>query len=99
MEGNKDDAVKCLRIGKAAADAGDSARAVKFLSKAKRLDPSLPIDHLLDPLLNQDDPPSSSASSSSPQVPAAAATSVVSSGSIRGGSNRERWSEREEAEG
>ncbi|KAG8045013.1 hypothetical protein GUJ93_ZPchr0008g13785 [Zizania palustris] len=71
MEGNKDDAAKCLRIGKGALDAGDNARAVKFLSKAKRLDPSLPIDHLLNPLLNQDDPPSSAASSSSssPQVP------------------------------
>ncbi|KAG8051644.1 hypothetical protein GUJ93_ZPchr0001g32823 [Zizania palustris] len=71
MEGNKDDAAKCLRIAKDALDAGDSARAVKFLSKAKRLDPSLPIDHLLNPLLNQDDPPSAAASSSSssPQAP------------------------------
>lgn len=72
MEGNKDDAIKAMRIGKDALDAGDAARAVKFLSKAKRLDPSLPIDHLLNPLLNKDDPsssPASSSSSSAPQPP------------------------------
>uniref|UniRef100_R7W982 Chaperone protein dnaJ 49 n=1 Tax=Aegilops tauschii TaxID=37682 RepID=R7W982_AEGTA len=62
MDGNKDDAVKALRIGKDALDAGDTARALKFLSKAKRLDPLLPIDHLLNPLLNKDDPSSSPAS-------------------------------------
>ncbi|KAL4323263.1 hypothetical protein GQ457_11G017650 [Hibiscus cannabinus] len=46
MDGNKDDALKCLKIGKDALDAGDRARALKFLSKARRLDPSLPIDNL-----------------------------------------------------
>ena len=51
MEGNKDDAIKAMRIGKDALDGGDAARALKFLSKAKRLDPSLPIDHLLNTLL------------------------------------------------
>jgi len=68
MEGNKDDAVKALRIGKDALNAGDTARAIKFLSKAKRLDPSLPIDPLLNPLLSKDDP-SSPASSSAPHPP------------------------------
>ncbi|KAM0944897.1 putative DnaJ domain, Chaperone J-domain superfamily [Dioscorea sansibarensis] len=47
MDGNKDDALKCLRIGKAALESGDKGRALKFLSKARRLDPSLPIDELL----------------------------------------------------
>ncbi|KAK8637784.1 hypothetical protein V6N13_136244 [Hibiscus sabdariffa] len=46
MDGNKDDALKCLKIGKDALDAGDRSRALKFLSKARRLDPSLPIDNL-----------------------------------------------------
>ncbi|XP_062201570.1 chaperone protein dnaJ 49-like [Phragmites australis] len=72
MEGNKDDAAKCLRIGKDALDAGDRSRAIKFLSKAKRLDPSLPIDHLLSPLLSPEDDASSTSSaslSSSPQPP------------------------------
>ncbi|KAE8678781.1 Heat shock protein DnaJ isoform 2 [Hibiscus syriacus] len=47
MNGNKDDALKCLKIGKDALDAGDRARALKFLSKARRLDPSLPVDNFL----------------------------------------------------
>ncbi|XP_022755126.1 chaperone protein dnaJ 49-like [Durio zibethinus] len=47
MDGNKDDAFKCLKIGKEALDAGDRARALKFLTKARRLDPTLPIDNLL----------------------------------------------------
>nr|CAD1823655.1 unnamed protein product [Ananas comosus var. bracteatus] len=47
MDGNKDEAVKCLRIGKEALQSGDRARALKFLSKARRLDPSLPVDALL----------------------------------------------------
>ncbi|OEL19608.1 Chaperone protein dnaJ 49 [Dichanthelium oligosanthes] len=74
MEGNKDDAVKCLRIGKGAIEAGDRPRAIKFLSKAKRLDPFLPIDDLLAPLLNpQDDSPASSSSSPPPPPPPQAA--------------------------
>ncbi|CAL1359232.1 unnamed protein product [Linum trigynum] len=47
MDGNKDDALKCLRIGKDALASGDRARAAKFFSKAGRLDPSLPIDDLM----------------------------------------------------
>ncbi|PKI75734.1 chaperone protein dnaJ 49-like [Punica granatum] len=50
MEGNKDDAIKCLKIGKDALDVGDRARALKFLTKARRLDPSLPVDDLLSKL-------------------------------------------------
>ncbi|KAG7984407.1 hypothetical protein I3843_04G159800 [Carya illinoinensis] len=47
MDGNKDEALKCLRIGKAALEGGDRARALKFVNKARRLDPSLPVDDLL----------------------------------------------------
>ncbi|KAI4335746.1 hypothetical protein L6164_014358 [Bauhinia variegata] len=47
MDGNKDDALKCLQIGKEALEAGDRARALKFVTKARRLDPSLPVDDLL----------------------------------------------------
>ncbi|XVE71440.1 hypothetical protein DITRI_Ditri10aG0150200 [Diplodiscus trichospermus] len=47
MDGNKDDALKCLKIGKEALDGGDRARALKFLTKARRLDPTLPLDNLL----------------------------------------------------
>lgn len=47
MDGNKDEAQKCARIGKEALDAGDMSRALKFLTKAQRLDPTLAIDDLL----------------------------------------------------
>ncbi|CBI28183.3 unnamed protein product, partial [Vitis vinifera] len=42
MDGNKDEALKCLKIGKDALEAGDRARALKFVTKARRLDPNLP---------------------------------------------------------
>ena len=47
MEGNKDNALKCLRIGKQAMEVGDRSRALKFISKARRLDPILLVDDLL----------------------------------------------------
>ncbi|ERN00376.1 hypothetical protein AMTRI_Chr05g71970 [Amborella trichopoda] len=66
MDGNKDAALKCLKIGKEALDSGDKARAFKFLTKARRLDPSLPIDDLLSTLDEScDQPPPDSANSSS----------------------------------
>lgn len=63
MDGNKDDALKCLKIGKDAIGAGDRSRALKFLEKARRLDPSLPIDDLLSDLNKQsaEDSPGSTA--------------------------------------
>ncbi|KAI9125691.1 hypothetical protein K1719_003109 [Acacia pycnantha] len=47
MEGNKDDALKSLKIGREALESGDRARALKFVTKARRLDPTLPVDDLL----------------------------------------------------
>ncbi|XP_020572481.1 chaperone protein dnaJ 49-like [Phalaenopsis equestris] len=47
MDGNKDEARKCVKMGKEALEAGDSARALRFLTKARRLDPTLCIDDLL----------------------------------------------------
>uniref|UniRef100_A0A2P2LC47 Uncharacterized protein MANES_14G131700 n=1 Tax=Rhizophora mucronata TaxID=61149 RepID=A0A2P2LC47_RHIMU len=58
MDGNKDDAVKCLKIGKDALDSGDRSRALKFITKARRLDPTLAVDDLLSKL--EKDPSSSS---------------------------------------
>ncbi|KFK25010.1 hypothetical protein AALP_AA8G054900 [Arabis alpina] len=57
MDGNKDDALKCLKIGKDAMESGDRSRAMKFLEKARRLDPSLPIDDLVSDLKNQSEKP------------------------------------------
>ncbi|KAI3919714.1 hypothetical protein MKX01_000155 [Papaver californicum] len=47
MDGNKDEAVKCLKIGEAALEVGDRTRASKFINKARRLDPNLSVDDLL----------------------------------------------------
>lgn len=63
MDGNKDDAQKCLKIGQDAIEAGDRIRALKFLNKARRLDPTLPIDELIASINSQSkaaDPPPSS---------------------------------------
>ncbi|XP_071737225.1 chaperone protein dnaJ 49-like [Rutidosis leptorrhynchoides] len=50
MDGNKDEALKCLEIGKNALGLGDRNRALKFIKKAQRLDPSLPVTDLLSTL-------------------------------------------------
>ncbi|KAK9058841.1 hypothetical protein SSX86_007791 [Deinandra increscens subsp. villosa] len=47
MDGNMDEALRCLKIGKDALGLGDRSRALKFISKAQRLDPSLPVTDLL----------------------------------------------------
>ncbi|XP_071742258.1 chaperone protein dnaJ 49-like [Rutidosis leptorrhynchoides] len=47
MDGNKDDALRCLKIAKDALRSGDRDRALKFISKAKRLDPDIPVDNLV----------------------------------------------------
>jgi DnaJ family protein B protein 12 len=47
MDSDKDEAAKCLRIGKAAIEAGDKQRALRFLSMAKRLYPNPQVDRLI----------------------------------------------------
>ncbi|KAH6809061.1 DnaJ heat shock amino-terminal domain protein [Perilla frutescens var. frutescens] len=47
MDGNKDEALKCLQIAKNSIQSGDRDRALKFLNKARRLDPSIQIDDFL----------------------------------------------------
>ncbi|KAJ4749939.1 DnaJ-like protein [Rhynchospora pubera] len=78
MDGNKDDAIKCLRIGKEALEAGDRTRALKFLTKARRLDPSLPIDDLLSAASSS---PSEEGSSSQPPEAEAPTTDAAASSS------------------
>jgi DnaJ family protein B protein 12 len=57
MDGNKDEAVKCLKIGKQALEGGDRMRALKFITKARRLDPALPVDDLLSAIENESNGP------------------------------------------
>ncbi|XP_051127716.1 chaperone protein dnaJ 49 [Andrographis paniculata] len=47
MDGNKDEALKCLKIAKSAVESGDKIRALKFLNKARRLDPTIEVGELL----------------------------------------------------
>ncbi|XP_010558812.1 PREDICTED: chaperone protein dnaJ 49-like [Tarenaya hassleriana] len=47
MDGNKDEALRCLRIAKDAIASGYKGRAVKFINMAKRLYPSLSADELV----------------------------------------------------
>ncbi len=51
MDSNKDEGLKCLRIGKAAMEAGDKGRALKFLKMAQRLYPSAQVEEMLASLL------------------------------------------------
>ncbi|KAL2553676.1 Heat shock protein DnaJ [Forsythia ovata] len=47
MDGNKDEALKCLKIARDSIESGDRNRAIKFLHKARRLDPAIEIDVFL----------------------------------------------------
>ncbi|RVW19541.1 hypothetical protein VitviT2T_028224 [Vitis vinifera] len=47
MDGNKYEALKCLKIGKDTLQVGDRACALKFITKVRRLDLNLPADDLL----------------------------------------------------
>lgn len=40
MEGNRDEAEKCINIATRALDAGDKEKAIKFLNKAEKLFPT-----------------------------------------------------------
>ncbi|NP_001080644.1 dnaJ homolog subfamily B member 14 [Xenopus laevis] len=54
MESNRDEAERCVRIGKAAIEAGDKEKARRFFSKAERLYPSSEARVLLDALEKND---------------------------------------------
>lgn len=47
MDGNKDEALRSVKLAETALASGDRQRAEKFIRIAQRLDPSLPIDDLL----------------------------------------------------
>ncbi|KAL6528055.1 hypothetical protein OROHE_015005 [Orobanche hederae] len=57
MDGNKDEAFKCLEIAKDSIRSADKKRAIRFLNKARRLDPSIEIDDLLSNLESEDKNP------------------------------------------
>ncbi|KAF7837816.1 chaperone protein dnaJ 49 [Senna tora] len=47
MDGNKDEALRCIRIAEEAIATGNKARALKFIKIAQRLNHNLPVDVLL----------------------------------------------------
>ncbi|XP_057501217.1 chaperone protein dnaJ 49-like [Actinidia eriantha] len=83
MEGNKDEALKCLKIGRGAIESGDRVRALKFITKARRLDPSLAIDDLLSKLEDQPSNKPTNESSSSPDSTKESNKTNVNSGPKR----------------
>ncbi|XP_068647888.1 chaperone protein dnaJ 49-like [Aristolochia californica] len=81
MDGNKDEALKCLRIGQKALSNGDKTRAVKFLNKARRLDPSLEIKDFISRANEGSADPSLSDSSAPNGVSRGESSSSVPNGS------------------
>ncbi|XP_005940052.1 dnaJ homolog subfamily B member 14 [Haplochromis burtoni] len=51
MEGNRDEAEKCINIATKALEAGDKEKALKFLNKAEKLYPTIKAKALLDALM------------------------------------------------
>jgi len=49
MDGNKDEALRSIKLAKSAFASGDRQRAEKLVRIAQRLDPSVPLDDLLNP--------------------------------------------------
>ncbi|KAL5983738.1 hypothetical protein ACLOJK_017829 [Asimina triloba] len=47
MDGNKDEALRCVGIAQAALASGDKIRALKFIKIARRLDPTVPVTDLM----------------------------------------------------
>ncbi|KAJ6430908.1 hypothetical protein OIU84_018419 [Salix udensis] len=47
MDGNKDEAIRCVRIAEEAIASGNKQRAFKFSKMAQRLNPKLSVNHLL----------------------------------------------------
>ncbi|KAF6152730.1 hypothetical protein GIB67_021390 [Kingdonia uniflora] len=83
MEGNKDDALRCLKIGKEALEIGNKTRALKFISKARRLDPSLDIDDLLSTLGGESSNPTASDTSAAPSDEASSSSKPKGIPSLR----------------
>ncbi|KAJ4776004.1 Chaperone protein dnaj 49 [Rhynchospora pubera] len=54
MDGNKDEALRCIKIAESALKSGDKQRALKFVKIAKRLDPIIQTDHIFSAAENFD---------------------------------------------
>ncbi|XP_078158311.1 chaperone protein dnaJ 49-like isoform X2 [Carex rostrata] len=54
MDGNKDEALRCIKIAESSLESGDKQRALKFVKIAKRLDPTILADHIISAIENPD---------------------------------------------
>lgn len=68
MDSNKDEGLRCMRIGKSAMEAGDRSRALKFLKMAKRIYPNAQVDAMLRQLVEGDGPAAEKDSGSGPSM-------------------------------
>lgn len=66
MEGNKDEALRCIRIAEEAIASGNKDRALKFIRIAQRLNRDLPVEALLSVCERLDSQSSASSSDGSP---------------------------------
>ncbi|KAK7412932.1 hypothetical protein VNO78_04707 [Psophocarpus tetragonolobus] len=69
MEGNKDEALRCVRIAQEAIASGNKDRALKFLKIAQRLNHDLPLQSLLDTCQHLHSTSSSSAAAATAKTP------------------------------
>lgn len=70
MEGNKDEALRCVRIAEEAIAQGNKDRALKFIKIAQRLNRDLPLQSLLDTCQRLHSPSSTSSTTTSSAAPA-----------------------------
>ncbi|KAF3340663.1 chaperone protein dnaJ 49 [Carex littledalei] len=54
MDGNKDEALRCIKIAESSLESGDKQRALKFVKIAIRLDPTISADYILSAIENPD---------------------------------------------
>ena len=80
MDGNKDEALRCLKLAEAALASKDKEKALKFVKIAKRLDPAIPVDGLLVACKNLDSSKSQCRGDSIREVPTCFNASESSNG-------------------
>ncbi|ONK62933.1 uncharacterized protein A4U43_C07F9630 [Asparagus officinalis] len=80
MDGNKDEALRCLELAEAALAAKNKEKALKFIRIAKRLDPSIQLDALLSACENLDSSKSQSQVNRVREVPTCSNASESSNG-------------------
>jgi len=80
MDGNKDEALRCLKLAEAALALKDKEKALKFVKIAKRLDPEIPVDGLLAACENLDSSKSQCRGDSIREAPTCSNASESSNG-------------------